>query len=66
MPRGAALIRAGSVSLEIGEPIQTAGVAASDRDALIAQVRGRVAAMLGESDEPGQPGAPRSPSAPGQ
>ena len=32
MPRGSALIRAGSVSLEVGEPIPTAGVAASDRE----------------------------------
>jgi 1-acyl-sn-glycerol-3-phosphate acyltransferase len=66
MPRGAALIRAGSVSLEVGEPIPTAGVAASDRDALIAQVRGRVAEMLGEPDEPAEPGAPGSPSPPDQ
>ena len=58
MPRGSALIRTGNVSLEVGEPIPTAGVAASDRDALIARVRGRVAAMLGESDEPAAPGSP--------
>ena len=55
MPRGSALIRAGSGQLEVGEPIPTAGVAASDRDALIARSRGRVAAMLGEPVEPGAP-----------
>jgi 1-acyl-sn-glycerol-3-phosphate acyltransferase len=55
MPRGAALIKAGTVSLEVGEPIPTAGLKTADRDALIAKVRGRVAAMLGESIEPGVP-----------
>jgi 1-acyl-sn-glycerol-3-phosphate acyltransferase len=48
MPRGAALIRAGTVRLEVGEPIPTAGLKNGDRDALIAKVRGRVAEMLGE------------------
>jgi 1-acyl-sn-glycerol-3-phosphate acyltransferase len=48
MPRGAALIRAGTVKLEVGEPIPTAGLKNGDRDALIAKVRGRVAEMLGE------------------
>jgi 1-acyl-sn-glycerol-3-phosphate acyltransferase len=61
MPRGSALIRTGNVSLEVGEPIPTAGVAASDRDALIARVRGRVAAMLGEVDQSGEPGSPSAP-----
>ena len=48
MPRGAALIRAGTVSVEVGAPIPTAGLTVADRDALIAKVRGRVAEMLGE------------------
>jgi 1-acyl-sn-glycerol-3-phosphate acyltransferase len=52
MPRGAALIRAGKVSVDIDQPISTAGLTTSDRDALIAKVRGRVAAMLGEPDAP--------------
>lgn len=50
MPRGAALIRAGRVTVEVGEPIATAGLKNGDRDALIAKVRGRVAEMLGETD----------------
>ena len=50
MPRGAALIRAGTVSIEVGEPIPTAGLTAADRDALIARVRGEIARMLGETD----------------
>jgi 1-acyl-sn-glycerol-3-phosphate acyltransferase len=54
MPRGAALIRAGTVTVEVGEPIPTEGLTTSERDALIAKVRGRVAAMLGESDEPAE------------
>ena len=49
MPRGAALIRAGTVTVEVGEPIPTAGLTNGDRDALIAKVRGRVAEMLGEA-----------------
>jgi 1-acyl-sn-glycerol-3-phosphate acyltransferase len=52
MPRGAALIRAGAVTVEVGEPIPTEGLATADREALIAKVRGRVAAMLGESGDP--------------
>ena len=48
MPRGAALIRAGTVTLEVDAPIPTTGLTTSDRDALIEKVRGRVAAMLGE------------------
>ncbi len=55
MPRGAALIRAGTVTLEVDEPIPTTGLTTSDRDALIDKVRGRVAAMLGEPVEPSEP-----------
>ena len=54
MPRGAALIRAGTVTLEVDAPIPTTGLTTSDRDALIEKVRGRVAAMLGELPEPPQ------------
>jgi 1-acyl-sn-glycerol-3-phosphate acyltransferase len=55
MPRGAALLRAGRVKLELGEPIPTKGLVTADREALIARVRARVAEMLGESPSP--PGA---------
>ena len=54
MPRGAALIRAGTVTLEVDAPIPTTGLTTSDRDALIEKVRSRVAAMLGELPEPPQ------------
>jgi 1-acyl-sn-glycerol-3-phosphate acyltransferase len=50
MPRGAALIGAGTVSIEVGEPIPTAGLTPADRDVLIARVRGEIARMLGETD----------------
>ena len=53
MPRGAALIKAGTVTMEVGEPIPTAGLKSADREALIAKVRGSVAAMLGESIDEG-------------
>jgi 1-acyl-sn-glycerol-3-phosphate acyltransferase len=52
MPRGAALIRAGTVQVEVDDPIPTTGLKTSDRDALIEKVRARVAAMLGESPSP--------------
>jgi 1-acyl-sn-glycerol-3-phosphate acyltransferase len=48
MPRGSALIRAGTVRVEIGAPISTAGLASGDRDGLVVRVRDQIAAMLGE------------------
>ena len=48
MPRGAALIRPGTVRVEIGAPVSTAGLTAADREALASRVRGTIAAMLGE------------------
>ena len=46
MPRGSALIRAGQVRLELGEPISTAGLGPADRQPLLTRVRGKVAEML--------------------
>ena len=48
MPRGSFLIYAGTVDIEIGEPISTAGLGADDRQALLDKTRARVAQMLGE------------------
>jgi 1-acyl-sn-glycerol-3-phosphate acyltransferase len=62
MPRGSPLIRSGKVSLEIDEPIATAGLATADREALIARVRGRVAAMLAEGAGADANAASRSPA----
>jgi 1-acyl-sn-glycerol-3-phosphate acyltransferase len=49
MPRGSALIRPGDVSIEIGEPMATAGLTTEDRGALIDRVHTRIAGMLGEA-----------------
>src|SRR5215471_7555191 len=46
MPRGSARIYPGDVSIEIGEPIPTAGLAPEDREALVDRVRDRIVAML--------------------
>jgi 1-acyl-sn-glycerol-3-phosphate acyltransferase len=48
MPRGAFLIRPGTVEIEIGAPISTAGLGADDRQRLLEQTRAAVAGMLGE------------------
>ena len=55
MPRGSPLIRAGTVAVEVDEPIPTTGLTTADRDALMERVRGRIATMLGEPIE--APGA---------
>jgi 1-acyl-sn-glycerol-3-phosphate acyltransferase len=52
MPRGSLLIRPGTVDIEIGEPIPTAGLAADDREKLLDEVRARVAGMLGPEAAP--------------
>ena len=49
MPRGSALMRAGTVRVEIGEPIATTGLRLSDREALATRVRDKIAEMLGET-----------------
>jgi 1-acyl-sn-glycerol-3-phosphate acyltransferase len=58
MPSGSLLIHAGVVDLEIGEPIPTEGLAADARDALIAQVRGRIQEMLARPADAALPGGP--------
>jgi 1-acyl-sn-glycerol-3-phosphate acyltransferase len=57
MPRGAALIRAGTVTVDIGEPIPTAGLKTDDRNKLIDEVHARVAQMLGEAPAGAAPAA---------
>ncbi len=46
MRKGSAFVRPVNVSVRIGKPIPTAGLTNSDRDALIAQVRGEVQKLL--------------------
>jgi 1-acyl-sn-glycerol-3-phosphate acyltransferase len=48
MQKGSAIVRPVTVSVRVGEPIETAGLALSDRDALIAKTRERIAALLAE------------------
>ena len=46
MQKGSKIIRPATVSIRIGEPIETAGLALKDRDALIAQTRQRIESLL--------------------
>jgi 1-acyl-sn-glycerol-3-phosphate acyltransferase len=48
MRRGSKIIRPVNISIRVGTPIETAGMRMTDRDALIAQVRGRIEALLAE------------------
>ena len=46
MQKGSKIIRPATVSIRIGEPIETAGLALTDRDALIAKTRQRIEGLL--------------------
>jgi 1-acyl-sn-glycerol-3-phosphate acyltransferase len=46
MRKGSAIVRPVLVSVRIGEPIETAGRSLEDRDAVIAEVRGRIEELL--------------------
>ena len=48
MRKGSPVIYPVLVHVRLGEPVETAGLTIDDRDALIAQIRSRVEAMLGE------------------
>jgi 1-acyl-sn-glycerol-3-phosphate acyltransferase len=48
MRRGSKIIRPVKISIRVGQPIETAGMQMTDRDALIAQVRDRIQALLAE------------------
>ena len=48
MQRGSRIIRPVTVSIRVGQPIETAGMQMTDRDALIAMVRARIEALLAE------------------
>jgi 1-acyl-sn-glycerol-3-phosphate acyltransferase len=62
MPPGTPLIRAGLVQIEIDEPISTAGLGPSDRQALLERVRARIADMLGETATEPEPAADSAPA----
>jgi 1-acyl-sn-glycerol-3-phosphate acyltransferase len=52
MPPGRLLVRPGPVVVEIGAPISTAGMNLSQRDDLIAQVRGEIERRTGQKSRP--------------
>jgi hypothetical protein len=46
MRKGSAIVRPVNITVRIGEPFETAGLGIEDRDAVIAEVRGRIEALL--------------------
>ena len=52
MPRGAALIQAGTVKVEFGVPIPTTNITNGERNALVDRVRDTIIAMLGDPPDP--------------
>jgi 1-acyl-sn-glycerol-3-phosphate acyltransferase len=48
MRKGSAVIRPVTVSIRVGEPIETAGLAVDDRSRLIHEARARIVALLAE------------------
>jgi 1-acyl-sn-glycerol-3-phosphate acyltransferase len=53
MPRGSLLLRSGRVRVIVDAPIPTEGMTEGDRNRLLEDVRGKVAAMLAPPGEPG-------------
>ena len=48
MRKGSAIVRPVTVSIRVGEPIETAGLDLTERDALIERTRERIVALLAE------------------
>jgi 1-acyl-sn-glycerol-3-phosphate acyltransferase len=46
MRKGSAIIRPVTVSVRIGQPVETRGMTLDDRDRLVAEVRARIEALL--------------------
>jgi 1-acyl-sn-glycerol-3-phosphate acyltransferase len=55
MRKGSHLVWPATVTVDVGEPIETSGMTVDDRDTLIADVRARIEAMLAARRR--QPGA---------
>ena len=53
MQRGSWIIRPVTVSIRVGEPIETAGLGREDRDPLIARVRGDIETLLASRPDSG-------------
>ena len=49
MHRGSRVIQPVTITIRVGEPVETAGLDVKDRDAVIATVRGRIAQLLAEA-----------------
>jgi 1-acyl-sn-glycerol-3-phosphate acyltransferase len=49
MPKGSFRIRAGEITIQVGEPIGVAGLRHEDRDVLLKRSRAAVAALIGQS-----------------
>ena len=49
MRRGSRVIQPVTISIRVGEPVETAGLDVKDRDAVIATVRGRIAQLLSDA-----------------
>ena len=49
MRRGSRVIQPVTISIRVGEPVETAGLDVKDRDAVIATVRSRIAQLLSEA-----------------
>jgi 1-acyl-sn-glycerol-3-phosphate acyltransferase len=52
MRKGSAFVRPVSVTVRIGQPVETAGLTTDDRDELIATVRSRIEALLASPSTP--------------
>jgi 1-acyl-sn-glycerol-3-phosphate acyltransferase len=48
MHKGSAIIRPVTVSVRVGQPIETAGVSLDDRDALIVRVRAAIEQLVAQ------------------
>jgi len=54
MRKGSHLVWPAKVTVDVGEPIETSGMTVDDRDALIADVRARIEAMLSARRRPAE------------
>jgi hypothetical protein len=61
MRKGSPIVRPVTVSIRIGEPVETAGLSVDERDAVIRRVRRKIEEML--ADAPGNAARPPAASA---
>ena len=63
MPRGSYLLRSGTITVILGEPIPTQGLSDEDRTTLSERVRSVVEGMLAENPSVGSSAGTQSPTA---